>query len=107
MQGDTCGVVAAAIMVIGAVCGADDPSDVHRRGRMMGMVAEFSERFIGRHGSSLCRELSEAVSLPTSERARMLRESGEPQRLIGSGAALLAKVLSENGVADDPSCCIS
>ncbi len=53
-QGQVCGAVTGALMVIGLARGATDPKDketIYRLGQ------EFMQKFEARHGSVLCREL--------------------------------------------------
>jgi C_GCAxxG_C_C family probable redox protein len=68
-QGEMCGAVTGALMVIGLVQGSDSPSgkeDTYRLGQ------DFLQRFKAMHGSLLCRQLLDCdISTPAGlERAR-------------------------------------
>jgi C_GCAxxG_C_C family probable redox protein len=56
-MGETCGVVTGAFMVIGLRYAADNCSIPEGRAEVCARVLEFVERFRGRNGSILCREL--------------------------------------------------
>lgn len=91
--GETCGVVSASVIVLGAVFGPCAIDDVWSRGRTMKLSLEFVESFTKANGSPICSQLSHGADLHTPEGIKALRESGRPEQLIRSGAQLLSKLL--------------
>lgn len=56
-QGEICGAVTGAMLVIGLKYGKVTPEDDGAKERTYYLVQEFAERFRNRNGSILCREL--------------------------------------------------
>ena len=56
-HGDTCGAVCGAMIAIGMRYGHDQHGDTEGNARMLEKVAEFQEKFIACHGSTICRDL--------------------------------------------------
>jgi len=54
---EVCGAVTASAMVLGSVCAPIDGSDTESKKKNYELVREFSERFLERHPSVVCREL--------------------------------------------------
>lgn len=54
---EVCGAVSASAMVLGSVCAPVDGSDTESKKKNYELVREFSERFLQRHSSVVCREL--------------------------------------------------
>ncbi|QGY40214.1 oxidoreductase [Pseudodesulfovibrio cashew] len=94
LPGGTCGVVTAAVLVIGLHLGPSAPIAAERREMKMG-VQLFLDRFIERHGSTRCDRLSGLKNVHDPKEAAALRRSGRPEELIRSGAGLLYDVLAE------------
>lgn len=57
-NGDVCGCVSAAMVVIGMKHGHCELGDVEGNAHMMQKVAEFHKRFLEKHGSIVCRQLT-------------------------------------------------
>lgn len=57
-NGDVCGCVTGALLVIGAAYGHYEVGDVEGNSRMVAKASEFQEAFRERTGSLLCRELT-------------------------------------------------
>lgn len=93
LRGETCGVVAAALLIIGAKVGMLEEDSRVKRASIMRLSAEYAESFAEENGSTLCDVLCHGADLRTPEGARALRESGKPEHLIRSGARLLACIL--------------
>ncbi|UCG50222.1 MAG: C_GCAxxG_C_C family protein [Phycisphaerales bacterium] len=55
--GEVCGAVSGALMVIGLRHGAVEPADKKAKEHNYEMVRRFVEKFKGRNGSIICREL--------------------------------------------------
>ena len=95
LMGEVCGVVAACMVILGLKYGPRSMDDLARRRMAMGKAMEFAQSFEEECGSLLCRDLSQGAQLRTEEDARALRESGRPERLIGSGAQILVEMLEK------------
>ena len=54
---EVCGAVSASAMVLGSVCAPVDGSDKESKKKNYELVREFSERFLQRHSSVVCREM--------------------------------------------------
>lgn len=54
---EVCGAVSASAMVLGSVCAATDGDDTESKKKNYDLVREFSERFVERHSSVVCREI--------------------------------------------------
>lgn len=98
LSGHVCGVVSAGLLVLGSVCGPETIDDAARARRTMMLASEFMERFGEAHGSILCTELWTGPDPLTPEGAKAIRSSGQPERLIRSGAEMLAAILAREGV---------
>ncbi len=108
LRGETCGVVAAGMLVIGAEFGPQMADDNRKKAWILSLASEFAEAFAKENGSTLCGELCQGADFRSPEGAKALRDSGKPERLIRNGAALLAglvlrekagKSVSGDGVA--------
>ena len=56
---EVCGAVSASAMVLGSVCAPVDGSDSESKMKNYELVREFSERFLERHCSVVCRDILE------------------------------------------------
>lgn len=54
---EVCGAVTASAMVLGSICAPTDGSDAESKKKNYELVREFSERFLERHPSVICREI--------------------------------------------------
>ena len=90
LRGETCGVVAAGMLVIGAEFGPQMAVDNRKRAWVLLLASKFAETFARENGSTLCCELCQGADFRSAEGAKALRDSGKPEQLIRSGAALLA-----------------
>ena len=54
---EVCGAVSASAMVLGSVCAATDGDDSESKMKNYELVREFSERFLEKHTSVVCREM--------------------------------------------------
>lgn len=90
-QGNVCGAVSGALMVIGLARGSVDPKDkqlVYRLGE------EFIQRFESGHTSVLCRDLL-GFDLSDSEQAQTARDQGLFTRLCPAFVRNAAEILFE------------
>ncbi len=67
---EVCGTVSGALMVLGIMCGHDDPKDLDAKSEHYKLVREFADRFREKNGSIICRELLAGVQVT---------EGGEPE----------------------------
>ena len=75
-SGETCGAVVAAMMVLGMKYGHNGPDDQEHRDVLMAKRAEFIEKWKGRRGSLMCRDmLGDDISSP--EGLGRILESGK------------------------------
>lgn len=56
-EGELCGAVAGALMVLGLRCGHCDSEDVEDKAKAYAVSTEFKNRFTEKNGSVVCREL--------------------------------------------------
>ena len=54
---EVCGAVSGAVMVLGVLCGYDDPKDKNAKKIHYERVRTFADRFKETEGSIICREL--------------------------------------------------
>jgi C_GCAxxG_C_C family probable redox protein len=72
-MGETCGAVTGAFMVIGLKYGRSEIPDGPAKDRTYKLVREFSDKFKGRNGSIVCKELL-GFDLSTSEGMKEARQ---------------------------------
>lgn len=56
-NGDTCGAVSAAYLLIGLKHGQDKPDDKDAKEKTYALVQKFADRISALHGSTMCRDL--------------------------------------------------
>ncbi len=95
--GETCGVLSAGIVIIGAIVGPRSVADVDRRKHAVMMSVDYMERFSSMTGSTLCAELSAGTDLRSDDSVKALRKSGKPEEMVRSGAQLLFELLPKEG----------
>lgn len=54
---EVCGAVTASAMVLGSICAPIDGNDAESKKKNYELVREFSDRFLERHSSVVCREM--------------------------------------------------
>ena len=72
-QGEVCGAVTGAYMVLGLAHGRNGLEDRASKARTAELVREFSRRFQARHESTLCRDLL-GMEIETPEGQKAARE---------------------------------
>ncbi|KPU27707.1 C_GCAxxG_C_C family protein [Caloranaerobacter sp. TR13] len=72
-QGETCGAVTGALMVIGLKYGPKDPEDKLAKEKTYTLIEEFLKKFRLRNGSVICKELLEC-DISTEEGMRIAEE---------------------------------
>ena len=75
-KGEVCGAVTGGIMVIGAVHGRGEKDELTVTDQTYARVREFMDRFAGRQGTFLCRQLLSGCDLTTQEGQKYFRENG-------------------------------
>eukprot|EP00831_Metopus_contortus_P011156 TRINITY_DN1441_c0_g2_i1.p3 TRINITY_DN1441_c0_g2~~TRINITY_DN1441_c0_g2_i1.p3 ORF type:complete len:152 (-),score=35.26 TRINITY_DN1441_c0_g2_i1:45-500(-) len=95
LTGNVCGVVGAGLLVIGVIVGPESADDGHKKQLTIRLGTEFMDSFAAAHGSILCAELWAGADIHSPGEARI---SGLPERLIRSGAVLLAEILEREGL---------
>ena len=95
-QGETCGAVTGAIMVIGLKHGGVLDEDSAEK--LYGLIARFLEKFKARHGSTHCRELLDC-DITTPEGLQAAKDSGlfeeRCPNFIRASAEILEELLRE------------
>lgn len=98
-QGETCGAVSGAVMVIGLEHGKVKADDKIAKAKTYKLVQEFSQRFNQKFGSTKCKDLL-GCDLSTEEGNKIAREKGLFKTicpvLIQQGVEILEEILKEN-----------
>ncbi len=91
--GQTCGVISAGILIIGAVVGPRTVTDMESRKKTLELSEKYMECFSSATGSTLCSELNNGTDLRSEESVKALRESGRPEEIVRRGGELLLQLL--------------
>ena len=98
-EGDTCGAVTGAFMVLGLQHSSDDCDKAAGRRDVYQAVLEFAARFRERNGTLLCRELL-GCDIGTPEGAEQAREQGLFRtlcpRMVQHAAEILEAMVQED-----------
>ena len=70
-----CGAVSGGVLVIGSKYGRGERDTREATEKTYGMIRELLDRFIEKHGSSLCRELLGGCDLSTEEGRKFFKEN--------------------------------
>ncbi|HAR95770.1 MAG TPA: hypothetical protein DCR97_07390 [Deltaproteobacteria bacterium] len=73
-QGEVCGALSGAIMVIGAKYGRGNGDDKAKKGITYGKTRELMERFSAKHGTYICRQLLGGCDLTTGQGQGLFKE---------------------------------
>ena len=94
---EVCGCVSGMAMVLGLVCGNDDPSS---KNDIYPMVQKACERFKNENGSIICRELLKGVPVSTGGTAEARTPEFYKKRpcgeLVEQAAEITEKIIREN-----------
>lgn len=93
--GGVCGVVSAAIMVLGAVFPATAESGAEGKRRSGAVTMEFQRRFSERFGNLDCRELKANPIGEGTDMAKELNAANHCRMLVVSGTELLHDMIEE------------
>jgi C_GCAxxG_C_C family probable redox protein len=89
-QGNVCGAVTGAILVLGLRYGAAQADDKAAKENTYRLVREFTARFQAQHGSILCRELL-GCDIGTPDGLAQAKERG----LFGTRCPMLVRTAAE------------
>lgn len=96
----TCGAFLAMAMVLSALRGYTDGADMDGKKRLYAQVQQLHERFVEKHGTSVCRELLEkngvSVSNVPSERTPEYYQKRPCAQYVAFCAELVAEELEKN-----------
>ncbi len=93
-QGETCGAVTGALMVIGLKHSATLADDKDSSEKTYRLTDQFLERFKARHGSILCRELL-GCDISTPQGLQGARDKGLFKKLCPNFVRVSAEILEE------------
>ena len=95
-MGETCGVVTGSMVALGLKYGKTEASDDDAKEKTYRLVLELVEKFKGRHGSIVCRELLDCdMSTPEGLQDFKDRKLLETHcvRFVQDGAEILDEIL--------------
>ncbi len=92
--GETCGVVSAAVLVLGLRYGAEAATDPKAKAALYERVRDLLGRFKARHGSTLCRELL-GCDISTPEGWREIQDRKLHQTLCPGLVRSAGEILDE------------
>ena len=97
---EVCGTMSGALIVLGILCGYDDPKDQPAKIAHYHLVQDFARRFREKNGTIICRELLKDVKvLPGDQpepRTKAFYASRPCLRLIGEAAGIVDQILEEH-----------
>lgn len=102
---EVCGAVSGGSMVLGLLCGYDDPKDSEAKREHYHLIQEFARRFREKNGSIVCRELLSGVATvqgnnPETRSEEYYKKRPCPQ-LVRQSAEIVANLLVEtNGMTN-------
>lgn len=99
---EVCGSVSGMFMVLGLLCGYDDPKEREGKTRLYENVQELAHRFEAENGSIVCRELlgldhKRDVPVPEARNGNYYRKR-PCKELVGCAAEILENFLMEEGL---------
>ena len=98
-NGEMCGAVSGALMVLGLKYGHIDSSDNEQKSRAYSIAVEYTKRFKEANGSIVCRDLL-GYDLSKPEELTCIKEKGlfgeVCPKMIKSAVEILEAVLAEN-----------
>jgi C_GCAxxG_C_C family probable redox protein len=93
-QGEVCGAVTGALMVLGLKYGQGSTDDLEAKVRANALAREFGDRFKALNGSIICRELL-GIDIGTEEGSRQARNSGKFDNFCPEMIRAAVKLLEE------------
>ena len=99
-QREVCGAVSGAAMVLGCISAPTDGSDSESKRKNYELVRDFSERFIKRNASIVCREILEDKAknkgAVPDERTAEYYKNRPCLKMVEDAAEILSEMLKEN-----------
>ena len=99
-NGEMCGAVSGALMVLGLKYGHYQADNIEQKSRAYSIASEYTRRFKDKNGSIVCRELlglQEKKSAPVpEERTKEYYKKRPCSELVHCAAAIAEKYLEEN-----------
>ena len=98
---EVCGAVSGAAMVIGSICAGVDVMDSESKQKNYELVREFADRFKGKNGSIICRELL-GLDVKMEKSAEPEKRTAEYYKkrpcveLVADAAEILEQLIKEN-----------
>lgn len=98
---EVCGAVSGATMVIGSICAGVDGKDSESKQKNYELVREFADRFKGKNGSIICRELL-GLDVKMEKSAEPEKRTAEYYKkrpcveLVADAAEILEQLIKEN-----------
>lgn len=98
---EVCGAVSGAAMVIGSICAGVDGKDNNSKQKNYELVREFADRFKGKNGSIICRELL-GLDIKMEKSAEPEKRTSEYYKkrpcveLVADAAEILEQLIKEN-----------
>lgn len=98
---EVCGAVSGAAMVIGSICAGVDGKDSESKQKNYELVREFADRFKGKNGSIICRELL-GLDVKMEKSAEPEKRTAEYYKkrpcveLVADAAEILEQLIKEN-----------
>lgn len=93
-KGELCGAVSGALMVLGLRCGHCDSNDLASKQKAYAISEEFTNRFIAKNGSVVCRELL-GYDLTKEEDKSVIKEKNLFRTFCPSMVRSAAEILDE------------
>lgn len=99
---EVCGTVSGMFIVVGMLCGYDDPKAFEEKAEHYGRIQELAGRFKECQGSIVCRELlglTQQTDSPIPEKRNEEYYKKRPcPQLAGMAAVILEQYLEEQGI---------
>ena len=99
---EVCGGVSGALIVLGVMCGYDDPENAEEKTEHYHLVQEFARRFREKNGTIICRELLQGVNVKPGDKPEPRTEeyyaSRPCVRFVEDAAQITEDILREKGI---------
>ena len=98
-RGEVCGAVSGALLVLGWKYGHGAPDETAKKLQMKRKALEFQQKFMERHGTEICRELTDFDFSKQGEYERAMqsgRLSTFCPALVADALEILEEVMSED-----------
>ena len=92
---EVCGAVSGAVMVLGIVCGYDDPQDTQAKSAHYARVQAFARRYRDETGSIVCRDLLQGVQTTPGNEPEARTAAFYRKRPCAELVALSAEIVAD------------